>query len=243
MSHESRADADSVVRATGSRRDFFRLAGLGGAALAAPALLAACADERVSPLAPITPGLQNHGGVPAIVLDFRSDIGVLNFAYALEQLEAAFYIMVIAAIRGRGRPEQFFLEGIRNHEVVHREFLKAALGSAAIPAVTPNFSSVNFNDINSILATARALEDTGVGAYNGAAKYLSNPDYLTAAGKIVSVEARHAATIRDIIAPKTRFFAGDDVVDANGLDIVLEPPQVLAAAGPFIVNSITIIGL
>ena len=63
------------------------------------------------------------------------DTGVLNYAYALEQLEAAFYTQVLAGAYYTGAPlnEQTILSDIKNHEVIHRDFLKAALGSAAIP--------------------------------------------------------------------------------------------------------------
>jgi len=60
---------------------------------------------------------------------------------------------------------------------------------------------VDFNSRNSILATAKAMEDTGVAAYNGAGKLISNLDYLVMAGKIVSVEARRAFAIRNAINP------------------------------------------
>lgn len=57
---------------------------------------------------------------------------------------------------------------------------------------------------------------------------------LLVAGKIVSVEARHAASIRSLLNPKSADFAGDNVIDANGLDGALMPAEVLAAADPFI---------
>ena len=57
-------------------------------------------------------------------------------------------------------------------------------------------------------------------------------------GKIVSVEARHAAAIRDVINPWSMDFAGDDVVDENGLDRALMPSVVLPAAQPFIMEKI-----
>ena len=50
------------------------------------------------------------------------------------------------------------------------------------------------------MQTAMALENTGVRAYDGAAKYIENPDLLTAAGTIVAVEARHAAYL-NLIEP------------------------------------------
>src|SRR5664279_5269354 len=153
------------------------------------------------------------------------DPGILNFAYALEQLEAAFYIKVNASFYSNITiDEKQILTDIMNHEVAHRDFFKAALGSAAIKTLSFDFSSINFTDRNSVLSTAKALEDTGVSAYNGAGKYFKSPDYLTLAGKIVSVEARHASAIRDLLMPKTSSFAGDDVIDStSGLDYSRTP--------------------
>jgi hypothetical protein len=159
------------------------------------------------------------------------DIGILNYAYALEQLEAAFYLQVAATpYSGITALETAYLNDIRDHEVIHREFFKAALGTNAIPALTVNFSSINFSDRASVLGTAKAFEDLGVSAYNGAGKLIVSPDYLTIAGKIVSVEARHAALIRDLLSNGT--FA--DSVDANALDVSKSPNEVLAIAGTYI---------
>ncbi len=98
---------------------------------------------------------------------------------------------------------------------------------------------MDFNSRNSILATAKALEDTGVAAYNGAGKLISNLDYLVMAGKIVSVEARHASAIRNAINPGFADFSGDDVVDANGLDVAKDPKQIVQVAAGFIKTSLT----
>jgi hypothetical protein len=68
---------------------------------------------------------------------------------------------------------------------------------------------------------------------------LKEVDHLAAAGRIVSVEARHAAVIRDLLNPDSVAFAGDDVVDKMGLDGALAPAKVLAAAGPFIKTKVT----
>jgi hypothetical protein len=162
-----------------------------------------------------------------------NDTGVLNYAYALEQLEAAFYIQVVQTLyTGVTATEQAYLTDVRDHEIAHREFFKAALGSMAIQGLTPDFSSVNFSDRTSVLATAKAFEDLGVSAYNGAGKLLTSADNLTVAGKIVSVEARHAAAIRDLISNGT--FADSTAVDMNGLDMARTPAQVLAIAGAYI---------
>lgn len=168
-----------------------------------------------------------------------NDTGVLNYAYALEQLEAAFYIQVVANAAFATNfsvIEQGYFADIRDHEVAHREFFKAALGSSAIPALEVNFTSINFADRTSVLTTAKAFEDLGVSAYNGAGKLIVSADYLTLAGKIVSVEARHAALIRDLISAGS--FADSTVIDANGLDAAKTPPQVLAIAGTYIKTKI-----
>ncbi len=171
------------------------------------------------------------------------DVGILNYAYALEQLEAAFYIQVVATpYSGMTALETEYLTDIRNHEVGHREFFKAAITAAApasiIPALTVNFSSINFADRTSVLNTAKAFEDLGVTAYNGAGQLISTtgngPTYLGLAGKIVSVEARHAALIADLISNGT--FA--NTTDANGLDMARTPPQVLAIAGAYITTQL-----
>jgi rubrerythrin len=175
------------------------------------------------------------------------DTGILNFAYALEQLEAAFYIKVNASFYANASASEMqVLSDIMNHEITHRDFFKAALGTSAIGALSFDFSSVDFTSRTSVLATAKALEDTGVSAYNGAGQYITNPDYLTLAGKIVSVEARHASAIRDMINPKSGDFAGDDVVSAStGLDFSRTPNSttggmsIVATANTFLTTKIS----
>ena len=174
-----------------------------------------------------------HG---AVVLNFKDDFGVLNYAYALEQLEAAFYIAVLYhPYGGMTAQERRVLTDVRDHEIAHRDFFKAALGGNAIKAVAPDFSAIDFASRASVLGTARTFEDLGVAAYNGAAKYLENTTYLVIAGKIVSVEARHASAIRDLLAPKTGAFA------PKAFDDAFEPPDVLAAADAFIETKIVLV--
>ena len=136
-------------------------------------------------------------------------------------------------------------------ETGRREFLKAALGSNAMGSLSLNSTAVagTLTNVNVILQSAEMFEDLGVAAYNGAGKYLADPTYLTLAGKIVSVEGRHAAAIRDMRdalgirgadAANTRF-AGDSVVNAQGLDVKLEPSAVLSRVGStgLVTNNIT----
>ncbi len=201
-----------------SRRKFLGIIGAGSAIMATAA---ACKKNDTMP---------NDG------VDLGSgDTGILNYAYALEQLEAAFYTQVVMTpYSGISTMEMEYLTEIRNHEVAHREFFKAALGSNAIISLKLNFSKVDFGNRTSVLATAKAFEDLGVTAYNGAGQLLSTTTngaaYLTLAGKIVSVEARHAALIADLISNGT--FA--DTVDADGLDSAKMPGEVLSVAKAFI---------
>ncbi|MGI4022740.1 MAG: ferritin-like domain-containing protein [Janthinobacterium lividum] len=203
------------------RRQFLRYAGAGTAAVGLFAA-EACKKDRNS-----FTGVYLGSG----------DVGILNYAYALEQLEAAFYTQVVANAAfatAFSTSEKALLTDIRDHEVAHREFFKTALGTNAIASLEVNFSSINFGDRTSVLATAKAFEDLGVSAYNGAGYLIQSADYLTLAGKIVSVEARHAAYIRDLITPNS-FVAMDVVnVSVNGLEYEKTPAQVLAIAGAYI---------
>lgn len=199
-----------------SRRKFLGFAG----AATGMALLAACKKND-----------DNNG------TDLGSgDIGILNYAYALEQLEAAFYIQVISTpYSGISAEETIFLKDIRDHEIAHREFFKNALGGSAIPGLEVDFSSINFSSRASVLGTAMAFEDLGVSAYDGAGYLFKDANYLLLAGKIVSVEARHAALIRELVAPNT--FLGNQV-DASSVNISRTPAEVLAIAGTYIKTKI-----
>ncbi|MXS71109.1 ferritin-like domain-containing protein [Chryseobacterium binzhouense] len=211
------------------RRNFLKLSGIG--IVAAGLTLVGCSDD-------------DFEIIDSNVFDLGTgDVGVLNYAYALEQLEADFYTKVVNNFySGISSVEQQIFTDLYHHEVIHRDFFKAAISGATsnvLPTLEFQYPNVNFNDRNSVLATAKALEDTGVAAYNAAGKYISNPDYLVIAGKIVSVEARHAAAIRDLINPGTAAFSGDDVIDANGLDVAKEPSDIVMAAGGFIKTKFT----
>jgi hypothetical protein len=207
------------------RRSFLRYAGAGVAVTALT--MAGCKKDDDGP--------HDRDGVY-----FGSgDIAVLNYAYALEQLEAAFYTQVMASpYSGMPTLEQGYLTDIRDHEIAHREFFKAAIGSKAITSLEVDFSSINFASRDSVLATAKAFEDLGVSAYNGAGRLIKDVNYLALAGKIVSVEARHAALIRDLISNGS--FADNTVVDTNGLDTSRSPVAVLKIASTYIKTKLNV---
>ena len=197
------------------RRSFFMYAGATAGATAL--VLAGCSKSDSSP------GTTDVGS---------GDFGVLNYAYALEQLEAAFYAQVLTGDYytklTTGSAEKQIFTDLALHEKIHADFLKTALGTNAIKALTPDFSSITFSDRTSVLNAAQAFEDLGVQAYNGAGRYITSPDYLTLAGKIVSVEARHAALIRDLIAYNS--FVGPTSGTTVTSNAVIDPSLTSATA-------------
>jgi hypothetical protein len=220
-------EAEVISKVGSQRRNFIKYLGASAAVIA---IGSSCKKDDD----PVTDNGVNLGS---------GDVGILNYAYALEQLEAAFYEKVVSSFYvGATALEMEYLTDIRNHEVGHREFFKTAITAAApssvIPALTVDFSTIDFTSRASVLGTAKAFEDLGVTAYNGAGQLISTtgngPTYLGLAGKIVSVEARHAALIADLLSNGT-FSA---TTDANGLDMARTPTQVLAIAGTYIKTKI-----
>lgn len=212
------SDQTSISNQT-SRRQFFQHVG-GAAGLTALALTGCDSGGGMS-------------GPETVTFDFSNDFGVLNYAYALEQLEAAFYAEAAANFYGQsGSIEEQYIQDLAAHEAIHRDFLAEAipaLGGDLIPNLEVDFSSVDFSSRTDVLGTSKLLEDTGVSAYNGAGIFLENPDLVGVAGKIVSVEARHAASVRSLVNPGSDDFAGDDVVDRqSGLDLATAPSDVLS---------------
>jgi hypothetical protein len=138
-------------------------------------------------------------GLPRIAASAPSaaqDVTILNFALSAEYLKAAFYAE--AATKGQVKPELLeFAKVVGKHEQAHVAFLRKALGNKAGKRPTFDFGDTT-TDSNKFAATATALEDTMVAAYNGQAGNVTKPT-LTAAAKIVSVEARHAGWIRAIM--------------------------------------------
>ncbi|HXG71942.1 MAG TPA: ferritin-like domain-containing protein [Gemmatimonadaceae bacterium] len=255
--HENVARSEMVVTHAeqlyqpSTRRGFLKLLGVGGTIVLLPSVFAACSDDDDD--------LTGPGGIDAVTINLGSDIGIFNFTFVLEQLEGAFYTAAVAApaFNSMNEDQKETLVDIRNAEVVHREFVRAVLGSNAIGTIRLNESALNtaISSVGNIFRTAEALEETGVSTLNGAGKYLTSAANLGVAGKIVSVEGRHVAAIRDIreglgvsggVAARTRF-AGDDVVIPSGpfagLDVKIEAPTALArvASTGLLATAITLV--
>ena len=204
------------LRNAWSRRTF-----LAGAGTAAAAIITGCSDEGTTTL-PSTSGF--------------TDADSLNFALNLEYLEAEFYLRAATGsglsstdaggsaagsvtggtkISGLNSQQQAILDEIAFDEQQHVQYLRKALGSAAVvrPAIdlTASFNALAsaagiastfnpFSGWDAFLVGAFIFEDVGVTAYNGAAPLISNAGItsgiLSAAAGIAAVEAYHAAIIR-----------------------------------------------
>lgn len=136
---------------------------------------------------------------------------VLNFALTLEYFEAEFYTNVVGSpgFQTASAAAQGALTKIRDDENAHVAFLKSVLGSNAVSKPTFDFSGGGgsgsgpfadyLNNYTIQLAMAQTFEDTGVRAYKGQAPAVQGDQtVLTAALQIHSVEARHAAHIRQM---------------------------------------------
>lgn len=138
-------------------------------------------------------------------------LDVLNFALTLEYLESEFYVTglssgVIASV------DVPAFQTISTHELEHVEFLRStivALGGTPVSKPTFDYTAGDgsmsgpfadvFTNYATYLAVSQTFEDTGVRAYKGqAGNLISSNVVLAAALRIHSVEARHAAHVREI---------------------------------------------
>jgi len=204
-------DVDGAIRETASKVDgatrasFLRKAGLGVGAVAGSgaffgSVMPALAGSKVA----------------------ASDVAILNYALTLEYLEAAFYAEAVSKGRFAGKVGKF-AKVVKGHEVAHVKALQAALGSKAVKKPKFDFKGTT-QDANKFLETARVLEDTGVAAYAGQGPNIKTKAIVKAALSIHSVEARHAAWVRDVIGN-----SGSPLPAPRAFDSPKTKAQILAA--------------
>ncbi|MBA2596473.1 MAG: ferritin-like domain-containing protein [Chloroflexia bacterium] len=167
---------------------------------------------------------------PVAAQDFASDLDVLNYALTLEHLEYAFYRDGVGLFDfgtdGFGQSINDNLAAVRDHEGAHVTTLTdtiTQLGGAPVAEQVYNFTDA-YASVDGFIATAAALENTGVSAYDGAAQFITDPGLLTAAGSIVAVEARHASYLNLIL---------NEVPFPASFETPLTMAEVLEIAGPF----------
>jgi hypothetical protein len=237
---------EQEVSASSGRRTFLKRATIAAAGMAVAGALAPTAAFAV------TPALK-FSDIPG-----TGDIKVLNYALALEALEADLYAQAVQRLTNGGTnalgkripglnlnanlPDVFFVREFGKVEREHRDFLIAALGSASLLRQAPfNRAKFNFNmeklSRKQVIDLVYTAEKTGVGAYLGAIPRLATRTYLQIAGAIQGTEARHTAIFADVL--NDLFNEGLEVAPPasknNGIDQPIQPDTVLAAVSPFIV--------
>lgn len=196
---------DRIVNNPSDRRRFLKRVGVAGLGVAAATTIGGSVLSKA-----------------AYATSTITDGDILNFALNLEYLEAEFYCMatygatlvqlgVINSSEETGpttggkmvpefasSPLAFLATGLRDDEIAHVKYLRAALGSAAVKKPAINLSALGYGyaNIDSWLKLARQFEDVGVSAYLGAAPLISNKTYLGAAAAILATEAQHSGSIR-----------------------------------------------
>jgi ferritin-like protein len=166
-----------------TRGQILRAAAAGGAVVGAGAVL----GGWVNP--------QSSAGRPSRAQDAQ----IFNFLLLLEQAQAAFYD---AALRGGGLRGDVlkYAQVVAPQEHDHVNLLRQRLGAQARSAPEFDFRAATSNEAN-FVRSAIDLEEAAAAAYIGQGASLTRPAVQDAA-RIVAVEARHAAWIRDL--------AGDD---------------------------------
>jgi rubrerythrin len=162
-----------------TRAGLLRAAALGGAALAGGGLIAKTTDDGASAAKPSK----------------EMDRQILNFLLLQEYVQDAFYDQTLKSGRLKGELREL-ARTVGRHEKEHMALLKRLLGSDARERPETDFSEAAGNP-DAFVATALELEETATAAYIGQGASLTR-GVITDVASIVSVEARHAAWLRDI---------------------------------------------
>ncbi|THG98083.1 hypothetical protein EW145_g7483, partial [Phellinidium pouzarii] len=157
----------------------------------------------------------------------------LQFALTLEHLENAYYTEALAKfskadfLKAGYKDWQYGrLTQIADHEATHVKFLTTTLGADAVDADEYNFQYTTPGDV---FKTSLMLERVGTAAYLGAAHFLTDPNVITAAGAILTTEARQASWTNSAVFMREGW--------PGPYETPLTPNQVYTIASQFITNS------
>jgi Ferritin-like domain len=137
-----------------------------------------------------------------------SDVDILNYALVLEYLQASFYTEAerSGALHGKTAEAARVVGATeRAHVTAFRKLLQAE----AVKRPTFDFQGTTEQQ-KPFLKTAVAFEDLAVAAYKGQAPKLRSDAVLAAAVGIHSVEARHAAWMRQLFGVTPAVHAFDE---------------------------------
>lgn len=155
-------------------------------------LRGALATGAVYGLGAIAPYVSN-----ALAATAANDKDTIAMALKLEQLESAFYKTGLANA-GLTGDVQKYAKAFGAQEDEHVKALTELLNALGSKPEAPPKFNFGLTDQASFVKLAVMLEDTGVGAYNGAAVQVETPEILATLGSIVQTEGRHSSTLRMI---------------------------------------------
>lgn len=135
-----------------------------------------------------------------------SDVDILNYALVLEYLQSSFYTEAERSGALSGKTAEA-ARVVGATERAHVKAFRKLLQAQAVKRPTFDFQGATEQQ-RPFLKTAVAFEDLAVAAYKGQAPKLQSDAVLAAAVGIHSVEARHAAWMRELfgITPAVRAF-------------------------------------
>ena len=186
----------------------------------------------------------DDGGMGVGDMDDVTDVDVLNFALALEHLEAAYYNEFLdeysesdiersdAIGRKFADPQLRFatfqeIRSVRDHEEAHVEALAQTITDLGGTPVEPAEYEFPYSNLEEFVKFSARVEAVGTSAYAGAAPLISNPDLIPPALSIHSVEARHTSYFKALLPASSM---------PNAFDMARNMDQVLGIVTPLIVS-------